>query len=94
MILYLQEFWGQLQDPHAAHYSQTEHSKWFPYESPRNDRFTLEDSGIQIHPQFCNLQQTSRYRDYFQHRHTKEVFSLICLGTRKRIVICKWMANS
>ena len=54
-ILYLQKYWRQLQDPHTTHYSQTEHSRWFPYDSPRNDSFTLEDSGIQIHPQFCNL---------------------------------------
>ena len=65
MILYLQEYWRQLQDPHTAHYSQIEHSRWFPYDSPSNDSFTLEDSRIQIPPQFCNLQQTSRYRDYF-----------------------------
>ena len=45
----------RLQDPHTAHYSQIEHSRWFPYNSPRHDSFTFEDSGIQIHSQFCNL---------------------------------------
>ena len=57
--------------------------------SPRNDSFTLEDSRIQIYPQFCNLQQTSGYRDYFQHRHTKEVFSFICFGQGKEFLFTK-----
>ena len=89
MILYLQEHWRQLQDPNTAHFNQIEHSRWFPYDSPRNDSFTLEDSRIQIHPQVCNLQQTSGYRDYFQYRHTKEVFSFICLGQRKELLHTK-----
>ena len=35
--------------PHTAHYSQIEHSRWFPYDSPRHDSLTFEDSRIQIH---------------------------------------------
>ena len=89
MVLYLQEHWRQLQDPHTAHYSQIEHCRWFPYDSTGNDSFTLEDSRIQIHPQFCNLQQTPRYRDYFWYRHTKEVFSFICLGQGKKLLYTK-----
>ena len=76
-----------------SHYSQIKHSRWFPYDSPGNDSFTLEDSKIQIHPQFYNLQQSPGYRDYFWYRHTKEVFSFICLGQGK-IVTYKEMENS
>ena len=93
MVLYLQEHWRQLKDPHTANYRQIEHCRWFPYDCPGNGSFTLEDSGIQTHPQFCNLQQTPRYRDYFWYRHTKEVFSFICLEQGK-IVTYKGMANS
>ena len=89
MTLYLKEYWRQLQDPHTAHYSQIEHSRWFPYDNTGNDSFTIEDNRIQIHPQFCNLQQTSRYRDYFWHRHTKEVLSFICLGQGKELLYTK-----
>ena len=87
MIFHLQEYWRQLQDPHTAHYSQIEHCRWFPYDSTGNDNFTLKDSRIQIHPQFCNLQQTPGYRDYFLYRHTKEVFSFICLEQGKNCYI-------
>ena len=89
---YLQEHWRQLQDPHTAHYSQIEHSRWFPCVSPRHDSPTFEDSGIQIHTQICNLWQTPGYRDYLWHRYSKEHFHM--LGTRTRIVIYKEMANS
>ena len=57
--------------------------------STGNDSFTLEDSGIQIHPQFCNLQQTPGYRDYFWYRHTKEVLSFIHLGKGKKLLYIK-----
>ena len=89
MILYLHKYWRQLQDPHTAHYGQIEHSRWFPYDSTGNDSFTLEDSGIQVHSQFCNLLQAPRYRDYFQYRHTKEVFSFIHLGQGKKLLYTK-----
>ena len=36
---------------------------------------------------FCNLQQTPRYRHYFQYRHTKEVFPFIHLGQEKNCYI-------
>ena len=61
----------------------------FPITALGTNSFTLKDSGIQIHPQFCNLQQTPGYRDYFQYRHTKEVFSFICLGQGKKLLYTK-----
>ena len=38
---------------------------------------------------FVILQQTPRYRNYFWHRHTKEVFSFICLGQGKELLYTK-----
>ena len=38
---------------------------------------------------FCNLQQTLGYRDYFWHRYPKEVFSFIHLGQGKELLYTK-----
>ena len=34
--------------PHTANYSQIEHSRWFPYDSPRHDSSTFADSRIKF----------------------------------------------
>ena len=36
--------------PNSAHFSQIEHCRWFPYDSPGNDSFTLKDSRISNSP--------------------------------------------
>ena len=38
---------------------------------------------------FVICEQTPRYRDYFQYRHTKEAFSFICLGQGKKLLHTK-----
>ena len=35
------------------------------YDSPRHDSLKFEDSRIQFHSQFCNLQQTHGYGNHF-----------------------------
>ena len=42
-----------------------------------------------FHSQFCDLQQTPKYRNYFWHTFSKEVLSFIPLGQGKELLYTK-----
>ena len=89
LLFNLSTHWRQFQDPHTTHNSKIEHCWWFTYDNLRYDSFASKDSTFQIYQQLCDLQQATRYRNYFWHRHSEEDFTFMCLGQRKELLYTK-----